>query len=159
MTKHNLLLFILLGNSLNNTTVGAQELPNIIIIYSDDLGYGDLSCYNDNAKYYTPNLDKMAKEGVLFTDAHSPSTICTPSRPSLCSEGWRPISSAWSASSWPETSFFLAHPTQLKLSRVNTSHRHWRYWKHERIWRYTGLVLASFQAGWFLPVFPRQWRA
>jgi len=63
----------------------AQELPNIIIIYADDLGYGDLSCYNDKAAYKTPNLDRMAQEGVLFTDAHSPSTICSPSRYGLYS--------------------------------------------------------------------------
>ena len=66
------------------TTV-AQELPNIIIIYADDLGYGDLSCYNEKAAYTTPQLDKMASEGVLFTDAHSPSTICSPSRYGLYS--------------------------------------------------------------------------
>ena len=58
----------------------AQGLPNIIIIYADDLGYGDLSCYNQKAAYYTPNLDRLASEGVMFTDSHSPSTICSPSR-------------------------------------------------------------------------------
>lgn len=63
----------------------AQKLPNIIIIYADDLGYGDLSCYNSRSAYYTPNLDKMAKEGVMFTDSHSPSTICSPSRYGLLS--------------------------------------------------------------------------
>ncbi|GAB5554654.1 MAG: arylsulfatase [Saprospiraceae bacterium] len=57
-----------------------QKLPNIIIIYVDDLGYGDLSSYNRQAAYKTPNLDKMAAEGIRFTDAHSPSTICSPSR-------------------------------------------------------------------------------
>lgn len=63
----------------------AQDLPNIIIIYTDDLGYGDLSCYNDSSAYYTPNLERMAIEGVRFTDAHSPSTICSPSRYGLYS--------------------------------------------------------------------------
>ena len=63
----------------------AQELPNIIIIYADDVGYGDLSCYNKNAAYKTLRLDKMAKEGIRFTDAHSPSTICSPSRYGLYS--------------------------------------------------------------------------
>ena len=58
----------------------AQDLPNIIMIYADDLGSGDLSCYNKKSAYYTPNLDRLAKEGVMFTDAHSPSTICSPSR-------------------------------------------------------------------------------
>ncbi len=54
--------------------------PNIIIIYADDLGYGDLSCYNPKSAYKTPRLDQMAKQGIRFTDAHSPSTICSPSR-------------------------------------------------------------------------------
>lgn len=62
-----------------------HDLPNIIIIYADDLGYGDLSCYNAKAAYKTPRLDKMAAEGVRFTDAHSPSTICSPSRYGLFS--------------------------------------------------------------------------
>jgi arylsulfatase A len=63
----------------------AQKLPNIVIIYADDLGFGDLSCYNTKAAYKTPRLDRMAAEGVRFTDAHSPSTICSPSRYGLFS--------------------------------------------------------------------------
>jgi len=63
----------------------AKELPNIIIIYADDLGYGDLSCYNPDCAYKTPRLDEMAAEGVRFTDSHSPSTICSPSRYGLYS--------------------------------------------------------------------------
>ena len=69
----------------NVASAGAQDLPNIVIIYADDLGYGDLSCYNSKAAYKTPRLDRMAKEGVRFTDAHSPSTICSPSRYGLYS--------------------------------------------------------------------------
>ena len=63
----------------------AQDLPNIVIVYADDLGYGDLSCYNPQAAYKTPRLDKMARDGIRFTDAHSPSTICSPSRYGLFS--------------------------------------------------------------------------
>ncbi|MEO2014970.1 MAG: arylsulfatase [Fuerstiella sp.] len=63
----------------------AQALPNVIIIYADDLGYGDLSCYNPRSAYQTPRLDQMAMQGVRFTDAHSPSTICSPSRYGLFS--------------------------------------------------------------------------
>jgi arylsulfatase A len=65
----------------------AKEIsfPNIIIIYADDLGYGDLSCYNAECAYKTPRLDRMAAEGIRFTDAHSPSTICSPSRYGLFS--------------------------------------------------------------------------
>ena len=63
----------------------AQELPNIVIVYADDLGYGDLSAYNPDCAYETPRLDRMAAEGIRFVDAHSPSTICSPSRYGLYS--------------------------------------------------------------------------
>jgi arylsulfatase A-like enzyme len=62
-----------------------SALPNIIILYADDLGYGDLSCYNARCAYTTPRIDRMAAEGIRFTDAHSPSTICSPSRYGLFS--------------------------------------------------------------------------
>ena len=67
------------------SVVGAERLPNIVIIYADDLGFGDLSCYNSKSVYETPRLDQMAAEGIRFTDAHSPSTICSPSRYGLYS--------------------------------------------------------------------------
>jgi arylsulfatase A-like enzyme len=54
--------------------------PNIVIIYADDMGYGDLNCQNPDSKIPTPNLDKLASEGMRFTDAHSSSGICSPSR-------------------------------------------------------------------------------
>ncbi|MDG2124790.1 MAG: arylsulfatase, partial [Verrucomicrobiales bacterium] len=78
-------LLTLLASFLLAATSTAQDLPNIIVIYTDDLGYGDLSCYNPDAAYKTPRLDQMAAEGVRFTDAHSPSTICSPSRYGLFS--------------------------------------------------------------------------
>jgi hypothetical protein len=57
--------------------------PNILLILADDLGYGDVRCYNSDSKVATPNIDKLASEGMRFTDAHSPATVCTPSRYSL----------------------------------------------------------------------------
>ncbi len=57
--------------------------PNIVYILADDLGYGDVGCYNPMSKIPTPNIDRLAKEGVRFTDAHSPSSVCTPTRYSL----------------------------------------------------------------------------
>jgi len=57
-----------------------DKLPNIVIIYADDMGYGDLNCQNPNSKIPTPNLDQLASEGMRFTDAHSSSGICSPSR-------------------------------------------------------------------------------
>lgn len=57
----------------------AQKKPNVIFILTDDLGYGDLSCYGAT-KISTPNIDKLAKKGIRFTNAHSTSATCTPSR-------------------------------------------------------------------------------
>lgn len=56
------------------------EKPNIIFIMSDDQGYGDASCYNPESKFQTPGIDRIAKEGIRFTDAHSASAVCTPTR-------------------------------------------------------------------------------
>ena len=60
----------------------AQSRPNVVLIYADDIGYGDLGCYGATA-VKTPNLDKLAREGMRFTDAHSSSATCTPSRYSM----------------------------------------------------------------------------
>ncbi|MEO6924493.1 MAG: sulfatase-like hydrolase/transferase, partial [Bryocella sp.] len=57
-----------------------DRVPNIVIILADDLGYGDVGCYNNQSKVPTPNIDQLAREGMRFTDAHSPATVCTPSR-------------------------------------------------------------------------------
>lgn len=64
-------------------TARANATPNIIILYADDLGYGDLTCYNPQSKIPTPNLDRLAAGGAIFTDGHSSSGICTPSRYAL----------------------------------------------------------------------------
>ena len=57
-----------------------MKKPNIIFILADDLGYGDAGCYNPESRIPTPNLDRLAARGVRFTDAHAPSSVCTPSR-------------------------------------------------------------------------------
>jgi arylsulfatase A-like enzyme len=61
---------------------GAAAGPNIVIIYADDLGYGDVGCYGAT-RVQTPNIDRLAREGLRFTDAHSSAATCTPSRYSL----------------------------------------------------------------------------
>ncbi len=62
------------------TQVMAHKQPNVIYILSDDLGYGDLQCYNSEGKIPTPNIDNMAECGVMFTDAHTSSAVSTPTR-------------------------------------------------------------------------------
>lgn len=67
-------------------SASAQERPtrpNIVILYADDLGFGDLGCYNPESKIPTPNLDQLAASGAMFLDGHSSSGICTPSRYAL----------------------------------------------------------------------------
>src|SRR6266545_1188337 len=60
----------------------AQDRPNIILILTDDLGYGDVSSYSATA-LKTPNIDRLAREGLRFTDAHAAAATCTPSRYAL----------------------------------------------------------------------------
>jgi arylsulfatase A len=61
--------------------LGAEiKRPNIILIYTDDQGYGDVSALNPESKFQTPNLDRLVEEGMTFTDGHSSDTVCTPSR-------------------------------------------------------------------------------
>ena len=57
-----------------------QAKPNIIYVLADDLGYGDIAAFNEKSKIKTPNLDAMASEGMKFTDAHTSSSVCTPTR-------------------------------------------------------------------------------
>ncbi len=54
--------------------------PNLIYILADDMGYGDVSCLNPEAAFQTPNFDRLGREGMIFTDAHATSAVCTPSR-------------------------------------------------------------------------------
>jgi arylsulfatase A-like enzyme len=70
---------------LTSSTLAAQDArpparPNIVYVLADDLGYGDLGCYNAESKIPTLNLDQLAGEGTRFTDAHAPTAVCTPTR-------------------------------------------------------------------------------
>ena len=94
MSNMNKFLKLLIGMiclsvvSCNSSKVGVSEkdsavennLPNIIYILADDLGIGDLTIYNENGKISTPNLDQFGREGMKFNDAHTSSSVCTPTR-------------------------------------------------------------------------------
>src|SRR5688500_14014629 len=81
---------------LNNLAAAQQRAPNLVIIMADDLGYGDLACYG-HPSIRTPNLDRMAREGMRFTDFYSCAAVCTPSRTGLLT-GRYPIRSGMTSS-------------------------------------------------------------
>ena len=78
-----LILCLLVVSTGCSTVAPAGSPPNIVIILADDLGFGDVSCYNPASKVQTPHLDALARQGMRFTDGHSPATVCTPTRFSL----------------------------------------------------------------------------
>jgi arylsulfatase A-like enzyme len=83
LTLMRSLVFIILAISvvgLAPPAVAADPKPNIVFILADDLGIGDLGCYNRDSKIPTPHLDRFASQGIRFTDSHSPSAVCTPTR-------------------------------------------------------------------------------
>ncbi len=76
-------IFLHLAFLVSMSPAWADRLPNIIILYADDMGFGDLGANNPKSKIPTPHLDKLAASGMRFTDGHSSSGICTPSRYAL----------------------------------------------------------------------------
>ncbi|GMV96720.1 MAG: arylsulfatase [Phycisphaerae bacterium] len=87
MKRASLVTFLLLtapgASAWATEGAGTPSRPNIVFILADDLGYGDLGCYNADSKIPTPHLDRLAGEGIRFTDAHAPASVCTPTRYAL----------------------------------------------------------------------------
>lgn len=77
-----LALLLAVGAGAAAPVTGAQRRPNVVFLYADDLGYGDVSSYGATA-LRTPNIDRLAREGLRFTDAHSAAATCTPSHYAL----------------------------------------------------------------------------
>lgn len=74
------LAVVILAATAGPSLAGSASKPNIVFILADDLGIGDLGCYNKDSKIPTPHMDALARRGRRFTDAHSPSAVCTPTR-------------------------------------------------------------------------------
>src|SRR3954469_22282573 len=68
------------GAALASQMLAAGEKPNIIYVLADDMGIGDPGCYNPLSAIPKPNIDKLAGQGMRFTDMHSPSAVCSPTR-------------------------------------------------------------------------------
>ena len=95
-SKHifKVLCLITFTNIFTMFSLYASETPNIIIILADDLGIGDVQCYfPQKGKIPTPSADQLAAEGIMFTDAHTTSSVCTPTRYSLLTGryNWRTV--------------------------------------------------------------------
>lgn len=78
--KHLAILALPLASGIITPAAPAADRPNFVFILCDDLGYGDVKCLNPDSKIPTPNMDRIGKEGIIFTDAHTPSSVCTPTR-------------------------------------------------------------------------------
>ncbi len=88
MNKYTLTLLIILLvtplAAIHAAETAIATKPNILVLLCDDLGYGDVQCLNpERGKIPTPHLDGLAKSGMIFTDAHSASAVCTPTRYAL----------------------------------------------------------------------------
>lgn len=77
LSFNGLFLLFVIGISVRLLAGGP---PNVVIILADDLGIGDVSCYNGNAAWKTPNIDRLAADGMSFSDAHTSAALCTPTR-------------------------------------------------------------------------------
>lgn len=97
----------------------AETPPNVVLIFADDLGYGDLGCYGAT-KVQTPNIDRLAAEGRRFTDAHSVSAVCTPSRYALLT-GQYPVRANGGRGVWgpaPPTSPLIVDTEKTTMADV-----------------------------------------
>ncbi len=109
-------LLIILVHLLMGLNTGLAQSPNIIIIFTDDLGYGDLACYG-HPTIRTPRLDQMAQEGMRFTDFCVAAPVCTPSRAGLLT-GRYPIRTGMVGGLIPADVLFPNSKTGLPLSEV-----------------------------------------
>ncbi|MCB0628264.1 MAG: sulfatase-like hydrolase/transferase [Saprospiraceae bacterium] len=94
------LAVVLFFQSCQNAAPTEPQFPNIIYILADDLGYGDVSALNDSAAFTTPNIDALAHSGMTFTDAHSGSAVCTPTRYGILTGRYAWRSSLQNGVSW-----------------------------------------------------------
>lgn len=94
---------------------GAAKRPNIIFILADDIGYGDVRCFHPASKIPTPHIDRLAQEGMRFTDAHSPSAVCTPTRYGVLTGRY-----AWRT--WLKRSVLMAYsPAMIEPGRLTVA--------------------------------------
>lgn len=112
-------LALVLSLAMLSSARATETPPNVVLIFADDLGYGDLGCYGAT-KVQTPNIDRLAAEGRRFTDAHSVSAVCTPSRYALLT-GQYPVRANGGRGVWgpaPITSPLIVDTTKTTIADV-----------------------------------------
>ena len=119
-------------------------LPNVVVILADDLGYGDISCNNpDRGKIHTPCIDRLATQGLRFTDAHSSSGVCSPSRYTLLTGRyhWRSRLQAGIVNLWEPP---LIAPDRLTIAGLVKQHG------------YRTACIGKWHLGWDWPISAEQ---
>jgi arylsulfatase A len=96
----------------------AEPPPNIVVILADDMGYGDPRCYNPASKIPTPHMDRLAAEGLRFTDAHTPAAVCTPTRYGFLTGRYSWRTRLQNMVLWSEYEEPLIEPTRETVARV-----------------------------------------
>jgi arylsulfatase A-like enzyme len=129
---------IFLAAALALSAADAARPPNILYILADDLGYGDLGCYNPASKIPTPHLDRLAREGTRFTDAHAPSSVCTPTRYALLTGryAWRTHLQRGVLGPWDKP---LISPERLTVAQLLKQHG------------YATACIGKWHLGWTWP--------
>ncbi len=97
MVRLRILCLSFFGALLGSAAIAANTRPNIVVILADDFGVGDIQAHYPNNKIATPNLDRLVRQGLSFTDAHSPSAVCSPTRYGLLTGryAWRTRLQEW----------------------------------------------------------------
>lgn len=98
--------------------VASGERPNVVVVLADDFGYGDLAIQNRESRIPTPHLDELARQGARFTDAHSPSAVCTPTRYGLLTGRYCWRTRLKSGVLFPPNDRPLIEPTRFTIAKL-----------------------------------------
>ena len=123
---------------------GSQNRPNVVVILADDLGYGDVQCYNpERSRIPTPHLDRLASQGMRFTDGHSSSGVCSPSRYTLLTGRyhWRTRLQAGIVMPWEAP---LIAPDRMTIGTL------------AKRYGYRTAAIGKWHLGWDWPITPDQ---
>jgi arylsulfatase A len=139
----NLIWVLIVGWGVGGSEIvlaGSPTRPNVVIIYADDLGYGDVQCYNrERGKIATPHIDRLAAQGMRFTDGHSSSGVCSPSRYTLLTGRyhWRTRLQSGIVGLWGPP---LIQPDRLTVANLAQQHG------------YRTACIGKWHLGWDWPI-------